>query len=55
MLDEHAMELLDLYVSAERDRSSIHFRMSKGKSVHEWTVRRAENPALATDADEAEE
>jgi hypothetical protein len=55
MLDEHAMELLDLYVCAERDRSALHFRMSKGKSVHEWTVRRAENPALATDAEETEE
>ena len=47
MLDEHAMELLDLCVSTERDRSALHFKVGRGKSAHAWTVRRAENPALA--------
>jgi hypothetical protein len=50
-LDEHAMELLDLYVSAARDRSSLHFRMGAGDCVYGWTVRRAENPALAQEED----
>jgi hypothetical protein len=48
-LNEHAMELLDLYVSAERDRSALHFKLGQGQAAHEWTVRRAENPELATD------
>jgi len=52
-LDEHAMELLDLYVSAERDRSALHFKMGRaGEYSHEWTVRRAENPALAAEDSE---
>jgi hypothetical protein len=54
-LDEHAMELLDLYVSAERDRSALHFKIGHGESAHQWTVRRAENPALAGDTEEDSE
>jgi hypothetical protein len=51
-LDEHTMDLLDLFVSVERDRSALHFRMGQGKSEHQWTIHRAENPALANDAAE---
>jgi hypothetical protein len=54
-LDEHTMELLDLYVRADRDRSALYFKIGRGESMHEWTVRRAENPALADDTDDPPE
>jgi hypothetical protein len=54
MLDEHVMELLDMCVSAESDRSALHFKVGRGQAAHAWTVRRAENPALAL-VDDVEE
>ncbi|MDQ2900343.1 MAG: hypothetical protein M3Y07_11165, partial [Acidobacteriota bacterium] len=33
-------------------RSAPHFRIGHGESAHEWTVQRAENPALAEDTEE---
>lgn len=50
-LDEHAMELLDLYVRAEGDRSRIQFTLGSGHAAHSWTVIRAENAALSVDDD----
>jgi DNA mismatch endonuclease Vsr len=38
-LDEHSMELLDLYVAAERDQSAFRFRLGSGPGAHEWTMR----------------
>lgn len=51
-LDKHAMELLDLSVAAESDRSTFSFKLGTGKNVHEWTVRRSENEALLESEEE---
>jgi hypothetical protein len=53
-LDEHAIDLLDLYVAAEQDRSAFHFRLGSGANTHEWTVLRSENEALVESEDEEE-
>lgn len=49
-LDEHAMELLDLHVEAERDGSSFRFQLGSGEDAYRWVVPRAENEALSTEA-----
>jgi hypothetical protein len=54
-LDEHAVDLLDLYVTAARDRSAFRFRLGKDDNFYEWSVRRAEDDALLLDDEEEEE
>lgn len=50
-LDDHSVELLDLYAATNRDHSAFRFRLGSGHHVHEWTIRRAENAALADEAE----
>jgi hypothetical protein len=54
-LDEHSLELLDLYAAAERDHSVFRLRLGSGSGAHEWTIRRAENAALADEAEPDEQ
>ena len=48
-LDEHAIELLDLCVAAEKDGSAFRFQLGSGPDAYNWIVARAENEALSTD------
>jgi len=52
-LDEHAIELLDLYVTATRDHSTFHFKLGTGDRAHQWSIQRAEIESLGgEDTDE---
>lgn len=53
-LDEHTVELLDLYVTAARDRSTFQFKLGTGDRAYEWTVKRSENEALLEGEDTEE-
>jgi hypothetical protein len=53
-LDQHAIELLDLNVTATSDRSVFIFKLGKGADAYQWSVKRSENQELAEQGDEEE-
>lgn len=46
-LDEHMLELMDLRISAGADRREFQIQLG---AAHTWTIRRREDPSLATEA-----